>query len=97
VDIAPAITPTTPTQLLLLWTLLGFLLLWMILFALLACRPGTSKPAELDELTISPMSLPATTAPATLQMIKTQTETYKPATTVDTQEPLALLERTQPS
>jgi hypothetical protein len=39
VDAQTAITPMTPTQSLILWTLLGFLLAWMLLFTLLAVRP----------------------------------------------------------
>lgn len=43
----------TPTQLLLLWTLLGFLLTWMVFFAVLALRPAHRKRAEFEDLTAS--------------------------------------------
>jgi hypothetical protein len=41
-------TTLTPTQLLLFWMLMGLLLTWMIVFALLALKPEPGKKREPD-------------------------------------------------
>lgn len=49
-------TPFTATQLILALALLGFLLIWMITFAVLALR---GEKTRLEDLPISASSLPA--------------------------------------
>ncbi len=39
-------TTLTQTQLLLIWMLIGFLLAWMIVFAMLALKPEPGKKSE---------------------------------------------------
>jgi len=51
-------TAMTPTQLLLIWSLTGLLLIWMILFALLALRPEHKRKAEFEEFSASTGSFP---------------------------------------
>jgi hypothetical protein len=51
-------TAMTPTQLLLIWTLMGLLLTWMILFALLALRPELNRKADFEDLSASTGSFP---------------------------------------
>jgi hypothetical protein len=41
-------TTLTPTQLLLIWMLIGLLLTWMIVFAMLALKPEPGKKSEPD-------------------------------------------------
>ena len=80
-DAQTAITPMTPTQSLILWTLLGFLLAWMLLFTLLAVRPDPKKQVELEDVPVYTTTQPvATPAPKMLQMATTQAGTYLPAT-----------------
>jgi hypothetical protein len=81
VDVQTAITPMTPTQSLILWTLLGFLLAWMLLFTLLAVRPDTKERIELEDVPVYTTTQPvATPAPKMLQMATAQPGTYLPAT-----------------
>ncbi len=42
-------TTLTSTQLLLIWMLIGFLLAWMIVFAMLALKPEPGKKSEPDQ------------------------------------------------
>ncbi len=80
-DAQTAITPMTPTQTLILWTLLGFLLAWMLLFTLLAVRPERKERVELEDVPAYTTTQPvATPAPKMLQMATTQPGTYLPAT-----------------
>jgi len=70
-------TPMTSTQLLIVWALLGFLLAWMIIFALLALRPETKKNVEFDEAPVHSTPPLATSAPAQLQVLAIQPASYK--------------------
>ena len=40
---------STPTQMFLAWTLLGILLTWLVVFAVLAFRPHSAELIELDD------------------------------------------------
>ena len=71
-------TAITPTQSLLLWTLLGFLLAWMLLFALLAVRPETKKKVELEEVSLAPAQPITTPVPRILQTVTPQPDNYVP-------------------
>lgn len=51
-------TTMTPTQLLLIWLLMGLLLTWMIVFALLALKPERGKKSEPELLSPSNSSFP---------------------------------------
>lgn len=62
-------TAMTPTQLLLVWTLLGFLLAWMVTFALLALRSDAKKSTEIEEFAPSLRSSPATATSAKLRVV----------------------------
>ena len=62
-------TTLTTTQILLVWTLLGLLLTWLIIFTVLAFRSSTREKVEADELPTPSRSFPALTAPATLHVI----------------------------
>lgn len=86
VDIATAMTPT---QLVIIWVLLGCLFAWMVIFTFLALRPEpeTSKHTEFAE--VAPNSLPSTpisfkTAPKMLQAVTTSTETNSAYLTYET-------------
>lgn len=59
----------TTTQLLLVWTLLGLLLTWLIIFAVLAFRRPKSDTFEPDDRPTPSRSFPAVSAPATLQIM----------------------------
>ena len=54
-----------------IWTLLGFLFAWMIIFAWLALRPQGQKQVEREDFFLSSPSIPITTAPAMQQAIAT--------------------------
>ncbi len=56
--------PMTATQLAIIWPLLGFLLLWMILFAVLAFRPDPAKRKAPTDVMLTPQnaSTPSTSA-----------------------------------
>lgn len=62
------------TQAVLYWTLLGLLLVWMIVCAILALRPepGERKRAMREEAPASSNTFAFTTAPAMLQVITPQ-------------------------
>lgn len=62
-------TTLTPTQLLLVWTLLGLLLTWLVIFTVLAFRSSTREKVEMDHLPTPSRSFPALSAPATLHII----------------------------
>ncbi len=51
------------TQAILTWTLLGILLTWMTVFAILAFRPDPSKNPVPDEFSTAPGPLGVSTAP----------------------------------
>ena len=75
-----AAVPILSTQALLLWTLLGFLVIWMLLFAVLAFRLEPKKqgeesipvPARDSQAPHTPPIAVAPTAPAMLHMITAQ-------------------------
>ncbi|MGH2496026.1 MAG: hypothetical protein ACRDIV_15135 [Ktedonobacteraceae bacterium] len=52
-------TLSTPTQIILAWTLLGVLLSWLVVFATLALRNRRIEPVDLDELPTPAGSFPA--------------------------------------
>lgn len=52
------------------WTLLGFLLAWMVTFAVLALR---ATPTRSEELPTPARSFPIAVAPTSLHMIAAQT------------------------
>jgi hypothetical protein len=58
------------TQLVLILVLLGFLLTWMITFAILAIRPQPGKNIKLEDQPSQP--IPAISAPTILQVIVSQ-------------------------
>ena len=58
------------TQLVLILVLLGFLLTWMITFAILAIRPWSRKNIKLEDQPSQPM--PVISAPTILQVIASQ-------------------------
>ena len=58
------------TQLVLILVLLGFLLTWMITFAILAIRPQFRKNIKLEDQ--PSQSMPAIPAPTILQVIVSQ-------------------------
>ena len=65
-----AAVPMTATGLALVWPLLGFLLLWMILFGVLAFRPERGKEKASGTLPAGNSPLPS--APAMLHVIAAQ-------------------------
>ena len=52
-------TLSTPTQMILAWTLLGALLVWLIIFATLALRTHHIEQNDVDELPTPAGSFPA--------------------------------------
>ena len=59
----------TPMQVLLVWTLLGLLLTWLLIFTVLALRSSTREKADHSDLPIPSRSLPTLSAPATLHVM----------------------------
>ena len=63
-------TPITATQMLLVWILLGFLIVWMITFTVLAFYPKrTKKNSWLEDLPTPSRPLPVISAPKLLRVI----------------------------
>ena len=60
------------TQAILICTFLGFLVTWMITFAVLAIRPFSIKRTLLEDLPTPSGSLPAISSEAKLSLIATQ-------------------------
>ncbi len=60
------------TQTILICTLLGFLLTWMITFAVLAIRPFSIKRTLLEDLPTPSGALPAISTQAKLSLVSTQ-------------------------
>lgn len=56
-------TLSTPTQLILAWTLLGALLVWLVIFATLAIRARQAEQNDGDELPTPARSFPAISMP----------------------------------
>jgi len=52
----------SPTQLILAWTLLGFLLSWLIIFTALALRDFVMKKAEWEDLPTPTRPIPVVSA-----------------------------------
>lgn len=83
-----ASNPTTATQLILLWTLLGFLLIWMLTFAILALRPD--KKALLEDMPAPSRPVPAFPIQSKLHQIASkplefvETSNAEPASEVGT-------------
>src|SRR5690349_14989 len=61
-------TFSTPTQMILAWTLLGALLVWLVIFATLALRARHVEQNDVDELPTPAHSFPA----ITVQMMQQQ-------------------------
>ena len=61
-------TLSTPTQMILAWTLLGALLLWLVIFATLALRARQVEQNDVDESPTPARSFPA----ITMQMMQQQ-------------------------
>jgi hypothetical protein len=81
------------TQLLILWTLLGFLLAWMILFAMLAVLPEAKKKVKRKDVSVHSTAQPiSVTASTKLQMVTTQSGNYMSTAvgSVNHETPLAL-------
>ncbi len=60
------------TQLVLIWILLGFLLTWMITFAILAIRPQSRNNVKREEQLTPSQPLPAISTPSVLHVIVSQ-------------------------
>ena len=61
-------TLSTPTQMILAWTLLGALLIWLVIFATLALRAHQVEQSDVDESPTPARSFPA----ITMQMMQQQ-------------------------
>jgi len=60
------------TQFVLTWILLGFLLTWMITFAILAIRPQSRNGVKREDQLIPSQPLPVIPSPAVLHVIVSQ-------------------------
>lgn len=60
------------TQLVLIWILLGFLLTWMITFAILAIRPQSRNNIKREVQLTTSQPLPAISTPSVLHVIVSQ-------------------------
>ena len=69
-------TTLAMTQTALDWTLLGFLLAWMVTFAVLALRANPTNTVNAEELPTPAHSFPVTNAPTSLHVIATQPDTF---------------------
>ena len=61
-----------PNQAVIIWVLLGFLIAWMVTFAVLALRSNPQNAEWSDELPTPAYTFPVTHASMTLHMIATQ-------------------------
>ena len=61
-----------PNQTVIIWVLLGFLMAWMVTFAVLALRSNPQNAEWSDELPTPANTFPVTHAPKTLHVIATQ-------------------------
>jgi len=68
-----ASTTLTITQAILDWALLGFLLAWMVTFAVLALRATPTNTIKSEELPTPARSFPIAAAPTSLHVIAVQT------------------------
>ena len=64
-----ATTTLTVTHALLAGILIGFLLAWMVTFAVLALRPHPTDATQSEESTSFTNSLPVTSAPTSMHVI----------------------------
>jgi hypothetical protein len=64
-----ATTTLTATHVLLTGTLIGFLLAWMVTFAVLALRSHPTDAMQSEESTSFTNSLPVTSAPTSMHVI----------------------------
>ncbi len=64
-----ATTTLTATQVLLTCALLGFLLAWMVIFAVLAFRPHPTDAMQSEESSLLTHSLSVTSAPLSLHVM----------------------------
>ena len=79
-----ATTTLTATHVLLTGTLIGFLLAWMVTFAVLALRSHPTDAMQSEESTSFTNSLPVTSAPTSMQVIAIPTTSSPPVqATVD--------------
>ena len=60
-------TLSTPTQMILAWSLLGALLVWLVIFAVLALHARQVEQKDADELPTPAHSFPAITVQMTQQ------------------------------
>ena len=67
-----ASTTLTITRIFLDWTLLGFLLAWMVTFAVLALRANPTSTLKPDELPTPAYSFPVPAAATSLYVIATE-------------------------
>ncbi len=76
-------TSLTSTQLVYIWTLIGFLLAWMIVFALLALLPGTRsrRSVEREDHISSSTHITPSTAPSMLRVLATPPIVHQPVHT----------------
>ena len=63
------VTILTPLQILLVWTLLGILLTWLVIFAILAFRSSSREKVDAKDLPTPSRSFPALTASTTLHVV----------------------------
>ena len=59
-------------QLVLTWTLLGILLIWMVTFAVLALRPHSSKKVAMENFPTPSHPIHLVSAPTILRVIASQ-------------------------
>jgi hypothetical protein len=76
-------TTLTPMQILLVWTLLGILLTWLVIFAVLALRSSSREKVDPKDLPTPHRSFAAVTASATLHVVSSPTrETAVPVAAI---------------
>ncbi len=79
-----ATTTLTATHVLLTGTLIGFLLAWMVTFAVLALRSHPTDAMQSEESTSFTNSLPVTSAPTSMHVMTIPTTSSPPVqATVD--------------
>ncbi|GAC1623055.1 MAG: hypothetical protein NVS4B7_14420 [Ktedonobacteraceae bacterium] len=70
-------TTLASTQAIVIWTMLGLLLAWMVIFAVLAFRPHRMELDQQDSWATPSNSFPVTTASKVLHGIAFQTTTQQ--------------------
>lgn len=76
-------TLSTPTQMILAWTLFGTLLVWLVVFATLALRTRQGEQSDVDELPTPAHSFPA----ITVQMMQQQNTLAPVGTQISNTQP----------